>query len=340
MFSRFLHSSAAFLFPYNALGESASSFQVDQQIQTELGRAAEQGMVSTRSQDNTPASGASQPPKLLYPQVVVHEKKRNCGKDGEECPAQAVAKRRRSSAKSIFDAASSSSASKPGRPRRRASAKSAIGDVAHATDLNELSLEPSTQGSRPNSPQTPGITTQQTIDDGKEEKAVEVAIEKPNDALRLNDEMSETHDQVNPYSGSATRPREGKIEKKRAKASDEIAGVGRNGTDINTLGKKPETSSAAAEATHKRFGSDDIDVLGTVPSTGIEERERIQGDLPEDEGESEDEAPETVTASAGFDKARTSALGAAKVAARYILSRLRLCSSRWKEAYCKQARSR
>lgn len=321
MFSTILHSSAAFLFPYYVPSESASKSQVDQQIQTELQQAAEQGMVFTRSQDSTPAGGASQSSELLCPQVLVYDEKRKASNGGHESPAQAVTKRRRRSTKLNREAAPSSSASNPGRPPRSVSTK-----TAYAIDPNVSDQEPSALGSRVNPSQTPGTTTEEAINND-EDKAIEVAINKPSRTRSSDDEASVAHDRVKPHSDSATRSRKGKIQKKRTKDSDGIAAVDRNGADMRISGKKPKTLSAtAATATHKRFGSEGIEEPGTVRTNGIEEREGSQEDISEDEGDSGDEAPETVTASAGFDKARASALDAAKVAARYMIPNLRTCS--------------
>ena len=325
MFSRLLHTSAAFLLPYIDSQKLDITFQVDEQIRSELEQAAEQGMVSTRSQDNTPTGGASHSSQELYPQVVVVDKKRKAIDGAKESPAQAVTKRRRRSAKSNGDAAPSSSARKPGRPRKRPYAETVNGDTVHAIDLNGSESEPSTQSSRSNSPQTPKNTIGQTNNDDKEDRAIKVVVDEPDHNMGFDDEVLEAYDQVKPYSDGATRSRKGKTPKKRTKDSDGIAGADGNGADISTLEKKPETYSATtAKASHKRFGSEDIEVLGTVPSAVTEGREGGREDLADDESESEDEAPETVTVSAGFDKARASTLDAAKVAARYILSRLRL----------------
>lgn len=333
MFSTIQRSSAAFLFPYNAFVESASSLQVDQQLQTELEQAVEQGMVSTRSQDSTPAGGASQPSKPPYPHVVVREIRREADNEGDYSPAQAATKRRRRSAESDGDAAPPSGAGKPGRPRRRAPAESRDVDAIRATDRIESDQKSPTQGSRPNPPQTPKTTTKQAIDDGKEDNAIQVAIKKPIDTLNLCSEVLDGHDQVKLDAEGVRRSRKSKIPKKRTKDSEGVAGVDGDGGGIRSLRKNPESSFATnAKATHKRFGSEDIEVLGTVPSTGVQEQRGSQEDISEDGSESEDEAPETVTASAGFDKARTSALDAAKVVARYILSRLHLRTSRWEKA--------
>ena len=332
MISRNLRSSDAFVVPYESLSDSALSLLVVQQIRTELEQAAERGMVSTRSQENTPAAGAIRPSKILYPQVVVLEKKRKFDDEGQDSPAQAVTKVGRRSAKSNGDAAPSSSARRPGRPRKRDSEKITISDAVHVVDHNQSDQKPSRQASRPDPPQTPEITAEKTIDYDEKDKAIEVAINEPSHTPSSGDEALEAHEQLSSHSGSATTSRKAKSRRK-SKGSDGTAGVNGNGANMSPLGRKPETPSvAAAKATHKRFDSEDIEVPVTLPSATVEERQGSQESIPEGAYGSEDEAPETVTASAGFEKARTSALDAAKVAARYIFSKLLLCIRREKKA--------
>lgn len=315
MFLRILYFFAAFLFSYNAPCDSESSLQIDQQIQIELERAAQQGMVSTRSQENTPASGISQD--------VVLKKKRKAGGGGEDLPAQPAMKKRRRLVKSNGDAAPAWSAHKPGRPRRRGSAKTVNGDAVRGRDRQESDQEsdqePSLQGSRPTSPPMPEIVTDQTVDEDTEDRAMEVAIIKPVDTRNMSSEVLDAHHRVKLSAEGATRSSKGRTKGKRTKDSEGIDGVDKCGAESSIIRNKPGSPFAtAAQATHKRFGSEDDAVSGTVSSSGIERRKASRENISEDEVESGDEAPETVTVSAGFDKARTSALGAAKVAARYV----------------------
>lgn len=319
MFSRILHFFAAFLFSHKFPCDSELSLQIHQQIQTELERAARQGMVFTRSQGSTPARGTSQD--------VVLKKKMKAGGGGEDLPAHPATKRRRRSVRTSGDAVPASSANKPGRPRRRGSAKTINGHEVRIIDREqsdqesgqESGQESSSQGSQSNSPPVLGFTTDQTIDEDKEDKAIEVAIVKPSCTRDMSSEVLDAHDRVKLDAAGATRSRNGRTKGKRTKDSEGIASEGNSGAESSTIRNKPGSPFAtAAQSTHKRFGSEDVEVAGTVSSSGIEGRKGGREDVSEDEVESGDEAPETVTASAGFDKARTSALGAAKVAARYV----------------------
>ena len=314
MFLKFLPSSAASLNPYFDSSESASSFLVDHQLQTELERVAEQAMVSSRSQVKMPASDAFQPSKSLYSQTSVREKRKKVDNDGAENSAPTVAKRRRGLTKSNGDTALSC---KPDRPGAQSIITSVTNDVARATDINESDHELFTESSRPRHSQTPEMATEQAVGDGNQDKAIERAMNKLNHSLSSEDEMADAQGRGKPYVDNALESRKSKIAKGRIKGSDAIAVVDRNGSHRSIRGKASNLSSATAtRATHQRFGSEDIEIPVTVPSIGVRTQEEIEENLSEDKGESEDEVPETVTASAAFEEARTLVLGAANVAAR------------------------
>ena len=310
MFSNFLHSLAVFLFSYNDSSDSEVSVQIHQQIQIELEQAAARGMVSTRSQDNTPIGRASQD--------VVRGTKRKTYKGGEDSPAQPATKRRRGSAKLNGDAALSSSARKRGSPRRSGSAKIANDSMTHVTGHNESIQEPSLQGSPTAPAPLPEVNSHRTLE-YEEDKAIEVGpMEKPNNTKDTGTKGLDAHDPLKPGAEGTIRSIKGRARKERMKDSEVIANVHKNSANVDIKSKEPTVSlTTAAKPTHKRFGSEEIEIRGTISATGIEEREEGREDLSEDESVSGDEAPEMVTASAGFDEARSSALGAAKVAARY-----------------------
>ena len=309
MFSKFLHSLAVFLFPYSLSSDSEFSPRIHQQIQIELEQAIARGMVSTRSQDTTPIGGASQ--------NFVRGKKRKTGKEGEDSPAQPATKRRRASAKLDGDAALSSSPPKQGRPRRRGSAKIADDNVTHVKDHNESIEEPSFPGSHTIPAPLPGINSDQPLEN-VEDKIIEGGMKKPNNTSDTGSEVLDAHDQVKFSAEGATRSIKGRARKERMEDSEGVANMHKNSANVDTKSKKsPIPFTTAAKPSHKRFGSEEPEVPGTIPTIGMEEQRESPGELSEDESVSGDEAPEMVTASAGFDKARTSAQGAAKVAARY-----------------------
>ena len=329
MFLSILRSSVALLFPDNAPLEPVSSSQVNQQLQTELEQAAEQGMVSTKSQEATPAPGVPHPSKTFYPHVDVREMKRKADNEGGESPAHAVTKKRRRSAESNGHAAPPSSSSKPERPRIRGSANATYGD-ANGTEDNDGSDQQHLVRSNPeNSSEVPEVAVDQAINGGKRDKPMQESINGPMATSNLTTALLSEYDQAKADVENPKRSRKGKTLKKRSKDAEGVAGVDERKGDTSSPGKKPEgTTYKNAKATHKRFGSEDLEVPEMIPLNGDAERKGSLENISEDEGESDDEAPDTVTASAGFEKARTLAQDAATVAARYIISRLHLWTNR------------
>ena len=88
-----------------------------------------------------------------------------------------------------------------------------------------------------------------------------------------------------------------------------------SGERVSKSGVTESRPENAVKVTHKKFGVEDVD---TPEPSSLEEKVRdvASATSSESDNESEDEAPETVTASAGFNNARTAILEAAKVAAR------------------------
>ena len=319
MFSRILRSSAALLFPKNAPLDTASSSQVHQQLQIELEQAAEQGMVSIRSQETTPAAGVLQSSKTLYP---VREMKRKAYNEGEESPAQAVTKKMRRSAEANGHAASPSSASKPEQPSRRASIQATHGDANGTENNNGSEHQPLVRSNSENFSDVVEVAVDQPIDGKKRDEPIQDPLNRPIETF-LNSGLLDEHDQAEMDVENPKRSRKGKTLKKRSKEAEGVAGVDERNGDTSSPGKKPGDSTYEnAKATHKRFGSEDLEVLGMVSLNGDGEQKGTLESISKDEDESDDEAPDTVTASAGFEKARTLALDAAKVAARYVTSNL------------------
>ena len=318
MCSKFLHFLATFLFPLNVLRESLSVLQVDQQLQTELDQAAEKGMVSTRSHDNTPASATSKASKALYPQVLVHEKKRKIGNEIGESPAQAVSKRRRKSMTANSDETPPSAIRKRGKPRKNAAAKTTSGDTPTTINHREVYQEPSPHNSRPTSPQINGMATNGFHDVSGEDKAIKEVTDDHTKEPRS--EALDVQDQETLDTEGATRAGRGGILKKKTKSPKRDADAGENGANGNSVRDQPKTPIVTTtKAIHRRFGSEDVDVLEIASAIGIEERKGSREDLSEDESKSEDDSPEMLTASAGLDQARTLAKGQLKVATRYVL---------------------
>ena len=88
-----------------------------------------------------------------------------------------------------------------------------------------------------------------------------------------------------------------------------------SGDRVSKPGDAEARPQKVVQATHKKFGIENVDIPEPSP---LEEKVKdvASETMSEADNNSEDEAPETVTASAGFNNARTAVLEAAKVAAR------------------------
>ena len=98
--------------------------------------------------------------------------------------------------------------------------------------------------------------------------------------------------------------------------AEKLSTVGESSGDrASKPGDAEARSQRVKKVTHKKLGIEDIDTPEPAPP---EEKVRdvARETSSEADSDSEDEAPETVTASVGFNDARTAVLEAAKVAAR------------------------
>ena len=88
-----------------------------------------------------------------------------------------------------------------------------------------------------------------------------------------------------------------------------------SGDSVSKPGVTDARSQKAVKITHKKFGDEDVDT--PEPSPPEEKIKDVASETSsESDNDGEDEAPDTVTALAGFNNARTAILEAAKVAAR------------------------
>ena len=100
------------------------------------------------------------------------------------------------------------------------------------------------------------------------------------------------------------------------KLAAELSTLGETlGDSLSKPGDAEARSQKDNEVTHKKLGIENVDTPEPAPPEK-KVRDVARETSTEADSDSEDEAPETVTASAGFIDARTAVLEAAKVAAR------------------------
>ena len=322
MFSRLLGSVRSIFTwtPSNRVQASGST--VEQQVRVELAEAAEGGMVTTRQQEHslletslvggledvTPKSQSRKRRSVGAVNNTPTENERisSIGTPMKSAPA---AKRRRISPS-------------PALPERTSTAEAAT-ETDDAVAKKDSSLEPDNEAvitaslnSSPNPaspaplPSTRSLATNGHTSDVDMHSKGELENDKMKPS-RPCDEDSEEHAQVNPKKKPGT-----KDIKTGSKLANESSPQSQNALrNDRALTKKP---------IHKRFGTEEPEVVEELEVNANDEnhgRRSRNGDIPNataqivDEG-SEDDAPETVTASAGQAQAQKAAADEAQAVAR------------------------
>ena len=273
-------------------------------------------MVSTRSQDSNLQGIDEQAPKE-HMTSSTRSRKRKTKDESDATPSQATSKKRRVSARS------KAATSTPG--------PAGIGRDATIEHANEpTSVSPKQKAQAPNSP-----TDELQGNNPASTKTPSSATSEPNieDGLGVIGTLSQEQNEGGSFAEDGSSegnnetshiviPRTTRKSKTPRKArnnvlKENLALVGKSKNNVLDESTTVPLPVKAAKVTHKRFGSEDIE----IPELHIQEAKTgmdlLRDSLPDANDESEDEPPETVTASAGFEKARMATLEAAKVVARY-----------------------
>lgn len=314
-------------------------------------------MVSTRSQDHTPAGVGTRLMKEVGSSNVTSGKSKQ--EDGVgPSPAQAVTKGRRISSTSKSELVS---VVIPATPTGNALAEKTMASVEELPELRSKDQEPSVKDECSRSPTTPAQNTargrpkssiskrKKLSQNNTDSTSGNTTTESVNGVTRaFPDAGVADHEEPKKRSRPKTSKKSTLVPYPSADAGEgsnlannnpptfNLKVVGRqdkkqeedivdhgNGKPIVVKESKEVSPSPAdrrkvianvAKPKHKRFGSEDAVETAPQFATGGAESEH-RSSAAENE-ESEDDAPETVTVSAGFDEARTSAIKAAKLAAK------------------------
>jgi len=286
MFSHFLNSTRIFFLRSRTPANPRSGREAEQQLQDELARAISENIFSMRSQEHALPSNDGQGLSIngLPP---ASKRKRKAERSLDTTPVEENTKRRRKD--SVAKATSSSEDGVDGNaltsPRQPIEPSFNIEESKNSEISGRVSLgsdETSPRALYPSVP-TPSAPVGFVHNDTVTPKALDRQLKK------------------------------GKVAKKRMKAQSPDPSE-----DAPTTQPLPNPP----RATHKRFGNEDFNPPKTVSSsTGIEDspiavppEDNVEA---ENEADSSDEAPETVTASAGLKQAKAAVSEAAKVAKRY-----------------------
>ena len=283
MFSQFLKSAITFFTSSSTTASSTLKSEGEQQLQVELAEAAGRTMVSPRSQDHELSSNDMQGKSANKSQPVLN-KKRKENQSTSITPNKAAAKR-----------------------QRKGSVTEAIVTETVVTvddGANDHATIPSTQSSQLsfhlNQPQGGEATEQAVL------SSDHTATNGPSSSGKFSHvaiSMTSTDGSVSNDVDKLSR--NVKVPKKRRKPQNS-----------NPADELPATESTSnpPKATHKKFGSEELIPPSTntkVPSTTTSSQPNLEAD---NDAESSDEAPETVTVSAGQNQARAAASAAAEVA--------------------------
>lgn len=313
MFSRLLHNTRSILSQSKLTTNLPLKSTPDQQLQTELIQALEGGMVATRSQDHTLDDVDVQDLVDQTPLSTRSKKRKVDGGEDVTLDQAASKKRKRTSSKDGVAATTN-----PSTPAEDTSVKRSIrkriddGDNEPFQGGIGVSKTKKLTGSASIASKDPYKNRLYgDVDEGSRLSVADGLQEE-----RMPELGAQRDDKdVIPYS---TTLQPTKRRRKPPKTQEVTQGfLGKMGVSEDTFSKIVNGKAPpAVKATKKRFGSEDIEIPITV-SQGAKVEHVVDEVQSEARGDSEDEAPETVTASAGLEKARAKALEAAETVARY-----------------------
>ena len=270
----------------------------DKQLLSELAVAADQAMVATRSQDNTPR-GPNRPtgeslgnPKDSHQKPLGTFQKRKHDPINRTDVTEGRAKRRRSSAASV------SSSLAPGNQ------DSITADSSLPVTVDE------------NQPPPPSDLPQ-TNRNGPPNDGIEVRIVARTHSPRMA--LAEAQMSSPP----ATQPKKASLKTSRGRGKQR---EGKPETDITPAADQKQkgseglgTAQILQKATHRRFDGEESTpaALSTPPGPADDNAASAAASRDNGEAESDNEAPETIAVSAGLDQARRAIEEAEKATKRY-----------------------
>ena len=286
MLSRLLTAIPSLISRPNSFGAAPFEPDPEKQILSELAVAAQQGMVATRSQDHTPSSPKGQRKNVVAAEETPSEK-----------PCGTTHKRK-------YGQATTTNVGLGSRKRRRSSAASGL--IGHpARSKGRPAEEPTLRSSINGLYQSPVPIVTPTNDPELPNDGIEVRIvtdtRSPKDAFTASDKLVQ----------SKSRPDLGSQVSSQKHATQEKSVLHRDLTtskDLSNVASSLGTDSRSKipKATHKRF-DDGEPMTASLPTPPDAERDDVERTVPpkaDDEAESEDEAPETITVSTGLSQAR------------------------------------
>jgi len=255
----------------------------EQQILAELAAAAEQAMVATRSQDHTPRS----PPKKGKSPAVAE--------DTPSGKLSRASQKRKYEQEAIVDGGHQST------KRKRSSAALEQRDTCDYSNSKFEKRRTVLQQSNGNKQSTVPIAPPTDVT-GLPNDGIEVRVvvnKRPSKTASPEDEKA-----VLPNSSPNTDDQKSSTRNGQANKGDPPKAGNTLSDPLKPSGL--QTSHSPSKARHKRFDDEEpiLEPLPTPPDATHDDTKQLVHPGKEDEAESDDEAPETITASTGLDQAR------------------------------------
>lgn len=293
------------------------SKQAEKQLLAELAEAVEAEMVSTRSHDDASENVATINQTNGTPPSVKSKRKR-IDVDTDTTPAQDANKRRRTPAKAVAVVIDRTSPKSPHGASPVGPEDSA--DISiEVANLNPQELEPNPSTT---SKEPPMIISRVSGEEIDAERNSEIKYNTPYGSEQVRGVAKETLDELIAAAKEteAVEPmtsENGRNHKKQRSSKEAKTAVTSTPEDPRLEGGNVKPVNAP-QATHKRFGSEDVGAPEPQLVDKSHQTELVEEIATDNADESENEAPDTVTAAAGYDQVRIAAAEAARVAERYV----------------------
>ncbi len=283
MLSRLFYNLLPLLLRPTSTSTTSRKSDPEQQILAELAAAAEQTMVATRSQDHTPRS----PPRLGNRPAVA-----------EDTPLRKLSK---ASQKRSFASNTIVDGGNQGTKRKRSNAASEQRDTRDYSHPNaeprRIVLQESNGRKQSTVPIAPPTDAPGLPNDGIEVRVV--VNRRSSQTASLEDKKA-----VPSNSSPNMDTPDSSIKNDRVNEGDPLKAVKTPSEPLKPSGL--QNLHSPSKARHRRFDNEEpmIQPLSTHPDAAHDATKQLVRSEEEDEADSDDETPETITASIGLEQAR------------------------------------
>ena len=330
MLNRLFHTVRGFFVNPSPTFESCDSFIVDQQLRADLLRATIEGMVTTRLQDHTlPNNGIPKTIEAATPKSV--SGKRKYVENTETLVKQSSAKRKRSG-------------SKPDNVTTESSVVIALGpevvEVNAPVEESGVNKESNDERRNTNNAETRHHVEKVAGAIVHESPNMPEAIVSTSDLYLSTDSLTEVNGKVSQEAqnddstiGTAKEidlgKKVGNSRRRKSRAEPDERTRTAATADLSNGVSQIGFGASTKVHTHKRFGTEEPEIVETTISAQVADVNQNPSAPHQTtiEEESEDDAPEALTAAAGLEQSRNATTEAARAVARYAIKRAHIVIS-------------